>query len=298
MSIINKRSKGEKLFDIFNICLMSFLCIVFLYPLINVLAISLSGSGPVLRHEVSVFPKEITLVAYSNIIANKFIFQSYANTIFVSLAGCVCSLITICFAAYPIAFCDFYGKKIFTAMILIALWFGGGMIPTYLVMRSVGLTNSLWALIINVLCSSYYVIVLKSFFVSGIPKSLVESMRIDGANDFHILFGLVIPLSKAALATISLWIVVGHWNDFLAPLMYLQDRNKYTLQIVLRDIILQASGSLYEANGAARIEEGTMVIPAQVQNAVIIASIIPMLLIYPFLQKYFVKGITIGAVKG
>ncbi len=298
MNTVIKPTKGERLFDAFNILFMCLLCFLFLYPVLNVLAISLSSSGPVLRHEVFMLPKQITLVAYNDIIANKFIFQAYGNTIFVAVVGCISTLLMVSFAAYPIAFCEFYGKKLFSAMILIALWFGGGMIPTYLVMRSVGLTNSLWALIVNVLCSSYYVIVLRSFFISGIPMSLIESMRIDGANDFQILFKLVIPLSKAALATIALWIVVGHWNDFFAPLIYLQDRNKYTLQVVLRDIILQASGSLYETNDIARVQEGQAVIPAQVQNAVIIVSMLPMLVIYPFLQKYFVKGVTIGAVKG
>ncbi len=298
MVVKDRRTKGEKAFDIFNVILMCILCAIFLYPVLNVLAISLSGSGPVLRHEVFIIPKKVTTNAYKDIIANKYIYQAYLNTIFVAVVGCFCSLLTICLAAYPIAFCDFYGKRLFKNMILIALWFGGGMIPTYVVMQKVGLVNSLWALIINVLCSSYYVIVLRSFFAGGIPKSLIESMRIDGANDFQILFGLVIPLSKAALATIALWIIVGHWNDFVAPLLYLQDRDKYTLQIVLRDIILQASGSLYEANDASRIQEGAMIIPAQIQNAVIIVSMIPMLIIYPFLQKFFVTGITIGAVKG
>lgn len=298
MSLTIKPTKGEKAFDVFNIVLMIVLCFIFLFPVLNVLAISLSGSGPVLRNEVFIWPKQMTLVAYRDIIANKYIFRAYGNTIFVAVVGCVSTLLMVSLAAYPIAFCDFYGKKIFSAMILISLWFGGGMIPTYLVMRSVGLTNTLWALIVNVLCSSYYVIVLRSFFIGGIPMSLIESMRIDGANDFQILFRLVLPLSKAALATIALWIVVGHWNDFFAPLIYLQDRDKYTLQVVLRDIILQASGALYEANNAARVQDGTAVIPAQVQNSVIIVSMLPMLAIYPFLQKYFVKGVTIGAVKG
>jgi putative aldouronate transport system permease protein len=298
MSLVIKPTKGEKLFDVFNICFMCLLCFLFLYPVLNVLAISLSSSGPVLQHEVTIFPKEITFLAYQDIIANKFIFRAYGNTIFVAAVGCVSSLLAISLAAYPLAFCEFYGKKFFSGMILVALWFGGGIIPTFLVMRAVGLTNTLWALIVNVLVSSYYVIVLRSFFISGIPKSLIEAMRIDGANEFRILFGLVIPLSKAALATIALWIVVGHWNDFFAPLMYLQDRNKYTLQIILRDIILQASGSLYETNDIARMQEGGIIIPAQVQNAVIIVSMLPMLAIYPFLQKYFVKGVTIGAVKG
>lgn len=129
--------------------------------------------------------------------------------------------------------------------------------------------------------------------------SLIESMRMDGANDFTILFRLVIPLSKAALATIALWIIVLHWNEFLPALMYLQDRKKYTLQMILQEIILQNQGALSGASDSARINaEGQMVIPTQIQNAVIVVSIIPMIVIYPFLSKYFVKGIMLGAVKG
>lgn len=299
LGLLQRRTKGERIFNVFNVIMLCVMCAIFLYPVLNVWAISLSSSGPILKQQVTVFPVGFTTIGYNSIITNKFIFTAYGNTIFVAVVSCVTGLLATCLAAYPLAFCEFYGKKIYSMMILVALWFSGGMIPTFIVMHQVHLTNTLWSLVINTLCSSYYIIILKSFFESGIPSSLIESMKIDGAHDFTILFRLVIPLSKAALATISLWIIVLHWNEFLAPLIYLQDRNKYTLQIILRDIILQASGSLYGASDQTKLgAEGQMVIPAQVQDAVIVASMLPMLIIYPFLQKYFVKGIMIGAVKG
>lgn len=298
MSILNKKSTGEKVFDIFNVLLMCFLTIAFIYPILNVLAISLSGSSPVLRGEITFYPKEITLNAYKNIIANKYIWTSYANTIYVAGMGCLLGLVMTSLAAYPMAFGDFYGKKIYGFMILFTMWFGGGLIPTYLVMRNLKLINTHWALIFNLLAPAYYIIILRSFFVS-IPISLIESAKLDGANDFVCMVRIVLPISKPALATIALWFIVAHWNNFIGPLMYLNDRKKYTLQVVLNDIVLQASGDLYDINdSAAQASDGTRVISQQIQNAVIFASMIPMLIVYPFAQKYFVQGVMIGSIKG
>ncbi|MGL4372524.1 MAG: carbohydrate ABC transporter permease [Turicibacter sp.] len=297
MSIRNKNSKGEKVFDTFNLILMIVLGILFVYPVLNVLAISMSGSGPILRGEVTFYPMELDFSGYDNVFANKYIYLSYANTIFVAGVGCLLSLIAISLAAYPMAFGDFYGKKIYTFMILFTMWFGGGMVPTYIVMSKLGLVGTHWALILNFLMPAYYLIILRSFFKS-IPFALIESARLDGANDIQCLFKIVLPLSKPALATIALWVIVAHWNDFMNPLMYLNDRSTYTLQIILNDIVLQASGSLYELSDAVQSGGGTMTVPAQVQNAVIFVSMIPMLVIYPFVQKYFVKGVMIGSVKG
>lgn len=297
MSIRNKNSKGEKIFDIFNVVLMCLLGIAFIYPVLNVFSISLSGSAPILRGEVSFFPKQLTFEGYRDIFENKYIWISYGNTIYVATVGCIVGLLMTSFAAYPMAFGNFYGKKIFTYMILFTMWFGGGMIPTYLVMSRLKLINSLWVLILLSATPAYYVIVLRSFF-DNMPRSLIESAKLDGANDFVCMFRIVLPMAKPALATIALWFVVSHWNNFMAPLIYLNDKEKYTLQVILNDIVLQASGLMYEINDAVQTGDGTMVIPQQVQNAVIVAAMLPMLVIYPFLQKYFVKGVMIGAVKG
>ena len=297
MSIPNKNSKGEKVFDIFNIILMCVLGIAFIYPVLNVLAISLSGSSPILRGEVTFFPRQLNLGGYRDVFTNKYIWMSYANSIFVAGGGCVLGLIMISLAAYPMAFGDFYGKKIYNYMILFTMWFGGGLIPTYLVMSKLNLVGSHWALIFNFLAPAYYIIVLRSFFV-GIPESLIESAKLDGANDLICMIKIVLPLSKPVLATIALWIIVAHWNNFLGPLMYLNDKSKYTLQVILNDIVLQASGALYEISDAVQSGDGVMVVPQQVQNAVIFVSMVPMLIIYPFVQKYFVKGVMIGSIKG
>lgn len=297
MSIVNKRSRGEKVFDVLNVILMILLCIAFLYPVLNVLAISMSSSAPILRGEVTFFPRELDFSGYKDVFSNKYIYISYLNTIYVATVGCILSLGMNCIAAYPMAFGKFYGKKIYTYLIIFTMWFGGGLIPTYIVMSKLNLIDSHWALILGSLCAPYYIIVLKSFFQS-IPESLIESAKLDGASDLLCLTKIVLPLSKPALATIALWIIVAHWNNFLGPLMYLNDRNLYTLQIVLHDIVLQASGAMYEISDAVQAGNGTMTIPQQVQNAVIFVSMIPMLVIYPFVQKYFVKGVMLGSVKG
>jgi len=296
MSIRNKHSKTEKIFDVFNIILMIALCMAFLYPVLNVLAISLSGSGPILRGEVSFFPRELNVSGYENILTNANIWRSYANTIFVASVGAILGLTMTCLAAYPMAFGKFYGKKIYTFMIIFTMWFGGGLIPTYLVMSRLGLINTHWVLILNFLISPFNVIILKSFFQS-IPIALIESAKLDGANDFECMIKIALPLSKPALATIGLWIIVAHWNDFMGPLMYLTDRSLFTLQVILNDIVLQASGALHGVESAVQAGDGSITVPQQVQNAVIFVSMVPMLVIYPFLQKYFVKGVMIGSVK-
>ena len=293
---LNHRSRGEKIFDVFNIILMIILCSAFLYPVLNVLAISLSGSGPILRGEVTFWPRQFNTSGYNNILANASIWRSYRNTIFVATTGTVLGLVMTSLAAYPMAFGTFYGRKLFSFMIIFTMWFGGGLIPTYLVMQNLGLVNTHWVLIINFLISPFNVIIMRSFFQS-IPDSLIESAKLDGANDLICLWKIVVPLSKPALATIGLWILVAHWNDFINPLMYLTNRNLYTLQMVLNDIVLQASGAMHGIESAVQAGDGSITVPQQVQNAVIFVSMIPMLAVYPFLQKYFVKGVMIGAVK-
>lgn len=286
-------TKGEKIFQACLVAFMILACVAFIYPVLNILAMSLSGSQPIMRGEVTIFPKEFTTIGYEGVFSNKHIYQAYWNSIVVAGVGCALSLIVTGIAAYPMAFGNFYGKKFYTVFIVITMWFQGGMIPNFLVIKNLGLLDNLWALILNSLCLAYNVIILRSFY-SSIPASIIESASIDGANDFVIFFRFVIPMSKAAFATIALWIVVGHWNDFFAPLMYLRSMEKYTLQIILRDIVLSANMVAYELGGA----EGSVAIPQQVQNAVIFVAMLPMLIIYPFLQKYFVKGVTLGSVKG
>lgn len=291
-----KSTFGENLFDILDILLMLVFVVIILYPILNLFATSVSDDGPILRGEVTFYPKGFDLEGYKLIMTNPHILRSFWNSIVVSLTGCVCSLLTTSLAAYPLAFSDFYGKKVYNMMVLITMWFSGGIIPTYMVVRTLGLIDKLPVLVLVPLIGAYNVIILSSFFRS-IPASLHESAVLDGANDFTVLFRIVLPLSKPALATVALWIIVRHWNDFMSPLMYLTDFNKYTMQLVLRDIVLTSSSSMYDLM-AQTSEGGVAAISEQLKSAVLTFSMVPMLILYPFLQKYFTKGIMIGAVKG
>ncbi len=221
-----RRSRGEKIFGGVNLFLMILLLCFFLYPLLNMLSISCSNEYAVLRAEVTFFPIGFNPQAYEMIFQTQELWRSVANSLFVALVGCVSSLVMLSLAAYPLAFAKFYGKKIYTFLILFTMWFNGGIIPTFLTIMQLGLYDSLWSLIFNSMVSAYYVVIVRSYF-SSIPISVVESARIDGANDFKILFQLILPLSKPVLATVALWVIVGHWNDYLNALLFISSKENY-----------------------------------------------------------------------
>lgn len=273
------------------------ICVVTLYPILNVLSVSLSGDGYVLRGEVTFYPKGLTFTAYEAVLNNGQILRSFGNSIFIAGVGCVCSLIATLLAAYPVACCNFPGKKLYTIFVLIPMWFNAGMIPAYMCVNKLGLVNSYWALILSVLVVPYNVLILSSF-LKGIPKEILESARIDGAGELRIMVQIILPLSKASMATIGLWVVAGHWNAYMQPLMYITDFSKFTLQQVLQDIVLNANAVKYELGNATTATTAGAALADQLKNAVLIVSMVPMLIVYPFIQKYFVKGVTLGAVKG
>jgi len=293
-----KRSRGEKIFNVFNVILMLMLVMFFLFPLFNVVSISLSNEHAVLRGDVTIFPVGFNGQAYKKIFTHASLWTAIKNSIIVAGVGCVLSILALSIAAYPLAFGNFYGKKLYNILILITMWFNGGIIPTFLTISNLGLQNSLWSLILNSLISAYYVVIVRSYFES-LPESIVESAKIDGANDFKILFQLIIPLSKPVLATVALWVIVGHWNDFLNPLLFIGARDKFTLQLVLKEMVLDAESSVYSISAGGDSDTvGAAALGQQIRNAVLVVSMIPMVVLYPFLQRYFIEGITLGAVKG
>jgi len=293
-----RRSRGEKTFAVLNAVFMVIMLCIFLYPLLNMVSISISNQYAILRAQVTFFPVGIDIASYKLIFANHDIWNSIANSLFVSLVGCLTSLLITCIAAYPLAFGDFYGKKIFNILILFTMWFNGGVIPTFLTIRQLGLHDSLWALIINSMLVAYNVVIVRSYFQS-IPMSVVESARIDGANDFLILFKLIIPLSKPVLATVALWIIVGHWNDYLNSLLFLSSRTNYTLQLVLKELVLNAEASIHNISVTSdATTSGAAALGQQMRTGVLVVSMIPMIILYPFVQRYFISGVMLGSVKG
>ena len=293
-----KRSRGEKIFGVCNTIFMLFLLVFLLYPVLNVVAISVSNETKVMAANVTFYPIGFNPQAYTTIFKDTDLWRSIGNTVFVSGVGCVLSLVALCIAAYPLAFAHFYGKKIYTLLIMFTMWFQGGIVPLFLTMQGLGLYDSLWALIFNGLISAYNVVIIRSYFTS-IPMSVIESARIDGANDFRILFRLVIPLSKPVLATVALWVIVGHWNDCMNPLILISSRANQTLQLQLKSLVLAAESSTSNLATLSKSEamKGVAALNTQIKNGVLVVSMVPMIVIYPFIQRFFVSGVMLGSVK-
>lgn len=293
-----KRSRGEKVFSFINAAFMLLMLCFFLYPLLNMISISLSNEYAVLRADVTFYPIGFNPQAYNLIFKSNDLWRSFGNSVFVAAVGCACSLVTLCIAAYPLAFGQFYGKKLYTFLILFTMWFSGGTIPMFLTIMDLGLYDSLWSLILNSMVTAYYVVIVRSYFLS-IPASIVESARIDGANDFRILFRLIVPLSMPVLATVALWVVVGHWNDYLNALLFLSKREHYTLQLILKELVLNAESSIHNISMVSTSTTGgAAALGQQTRNAVLVVAMIPMCILYPFVQRYFVSGLMLGSVKG
>jgi len=287
-----RRSTGEIVFDTFNYIFLSFVIIVCAYPMIYILNSSISDPEQMLVNRTyMLWPEGFSLQGYAQVLTNQKIFTGYMNTLFYVIVGTMFNLLMTSFAAYALSRSDLYGRSLFMKLIVVTMFFGGGMIPSFLLIQNLGLVDTRLALIIPGAISTFYFIILKTNF-EGIPKEMVESAKIDGANDFSILFRIILPVSKAVLAVLTLYYAVDHWNDFMGPLLYLRDQSLYPIQIVLRDILLTNS---MESMGPGA--DTGFAFSENLKYATIIVSTLPIMLIYPFIQKYFVKGALLGAVK-
>ena len=290
-----KRSFAERVFEVFNIVLMCIICVLMLYPMIHVLCASLSSPEAISGYQgLLIYPKEFTVSAYRLMMKNPMILRGYLNTLIVIVAGVSINMLLTCFGAYVLSRKGFGLSGKIMMMIVFTMYFSGGIIPFYFTVISLGMENSLLALILPSAMSTYNLIIMRTAFLS-IPESLLESARLDGAGHFTILFRIVIPLSKATMAVILLYYIVGHWNSWLNAMLFLTDRTKFPLQLILREILIQNDTSQMTQN--INIGDQGMV-GETVKYAVIIISTVPILCIYPFIQKYFEKGVMIGAVKG
>lgn len=287
-----KLSKGEKVGHVLIVILMVLLCVSVIYPFMNMLAISLSDKNAINRREVTIFPVDFDGRAYGIVAQNKYLWLAYGNTLYVCVVGTIFGVILTAFAAYPMAFNNFGWNKVYSVFITITMWFSAGSIPSFIIVNKLGLFDNHWALILTGLLSAYNVIVMRAFFAS-VSKSIVEAAQIDGANDMFILFIIVLPMSKAVIATIALWSFIAQWNLYMGPLLYIRTKEKYTLQLLLQEIVLNSALSDFSLG-----DKTDYVSQEQVKNAILVFSILPTLVIYPFIQKYFSKGVMIGAVKG
>ena len=288
-----KATPGERVFDIFNVVFLLLLSVVCLYPMIHVLFASLSNGVQLMKHTgLLLWPAGFSSAAYKAVIENDMIFTGYGNTLIIVVLGTTLNIIMSALGAYFLARNDQAIGKAAMIFIVITMFFSGGMIPGYLNVRSLGLYNSLWALILPGAINTFNMIILKTAFMS-IPASLEESAKLDGAGHFTILWKIFLPLSKATIAVLILYYGVAHWNAWFGAMMYIQDRAKYPLQLVLREILIVNDMSNM-VNVAADVEQ----ISDTIKYAVVMVTTLPILVLYPFLQKYFVKGVMVGAVKG
>lgn len=294
-----KKSYSDKIFDIVNVVIMCILIVIFVWPLWFVVIASLSNPNEVWLGNVVMFPKGFTTMAYEEVAKYSDIWLGYRNSLFYTIVGTLINLImTIC-AAYPLARKDFMPRNVLMFLFMVTMYFSGGLIPTYLVVNKLGLTNTPWAMIIPGAVSMYNIIITRTYFINSIPASLQEAAELDGANTFQLLVKVVIPLSKPIIAVIGLYYAVGHWNDFYTALIYINNKELLPLQSFLRDLLMSNKMSMSNLQGldAATIE-AKMQLSQTLKYSSIVVATVPVLCIYPFIQKYFVKGIMIGSVKG
>lgn len=282
------KSTSDRLFQCFVYLISILACLVCVLPMIYVLNVSLMTYVDSMKSGIVLFPKSITLESYRYLFEDPYIVTSFKNTLFITLIGTTLSLLISAMLGYSLSRKDLPGVSLLMGMVAFTMLFSGGMIPTYYVVRELGLLNSLWAMVLPVLVSPFNVIILRSFF-GNIENSLMESAYIDGAKEFRIFAQIVLPISKPVLATIGLFYGVGYWNTFFTALFYITKNELNPLQVVVRGLIAQAAVSDYAAE-----QHYTM----GLRMAAVIISAVPIIAVYPFLQRYFVKGMMIGAVKG
>ncbi len=264
---------------------------IMLLPLLHIVSVSFSSNVEVLKNTITFWPKGFSLEAYKFILGKPLIYNAYKNTIIYTVTGTLAALFVLTTGAYALSKKRCPLAKPINIMIMITMFFGGGMIPTYLAVKWLGLLDTIWAIILPTAFSAWNCIIMRSFFASY-PAEIEESGRLDGLNDIGVLWYLVLPTSTAVLATIGLFCAVGMWNNFFGPLIYLSDESKYPLQIVLRQLILQSISDGMETGPSLNIAENS------IKYGTILVSIVPIIAVYPWLQKYFVKGVMIGSIKG
>jgi len=291
-----RRTPAEITFDAANILLLGLIAFIMIYPMYYVFIVSISSGIHVLRGDVTFFPRQPTFEVYRTVLQNPDIHTGFRNTLLYTSVGTAINLIMTTLCAYPLSRKDFYGRKPLTFFFLLTMFISGGMIPLYLTVLDLGLINTMWAIVLPPAISTWNMLIMRSFF-TNIPESLHESATIDGANDLQILSRIVLPLSKPVMATMLLFYAVAHWNSWFSAVIYLNQRARLPLQVFLRDIVITGVfGDQHELVGTAM--DHFQVVATNYQYAVIIITVVPILLVYPFLQKHFTKGVMIGSIKG
>lgn len=288
---MNKLSRSGKVFQVFNIIFLGLLALSMLLPILHVLAKSLSGVQALTNSEVGLLPVDFTLLNYQYVLSNSAILRSFAVTIYITVVGTLINLIMTSSLAYPLSREEYKGRKIFLVMVLLTMIFPAPLIPLFILVKEMNLMNSLWSLMIPGAISAFNFFVMRSFF-QQIPKELIEASRIDGCGELRILWNIIVPLSKPVMATVGLFYAVVHWNTYMHALYFINEPRLYPLQVKLRQMLM-----LDQVETGNEMFSDLLSAPEGIQMATVIVAMIPIIAVYPFLQKYFVKGMMLGSIK-
>lgn len=291
----------DMMFDLINYFLMSLVLLIILYPLAYVLSASFSSPFSVASGKMWLYPVDFTLDGYRRLFNYSEIWVGYGNTLFYTVFGTLLNLVVTLPCAYAISRKDFVGGKVIIIMFMITMFFGGGLIPTYLLTTSLGLYNTRTVLLVNGLTSAYNTFIARTFFQTTIPGELVDSSRIDGCSNWKLFISIVLPLSKPIIAVLSMYFAVGHWNSYFAAMIYLKDRSLFPLQLILREILIQSrvAAEMAEFDTNIAMTSAEMAEKAELlKYTSIIVSTVPMIIAYICLQRYFVQGVMLGSIKG
>ena len=293
-----KRITQDKVVYFINYILLTILLLMVLYPIIYIISCSFSSGDALMTGKVKLLPVDFTLQSYKAVFKYQSIWTGYKNSIIYAVVGTLISMVLTLFAAYPLSREDFRGKKVYTVIILFTMMFSGGLIPTYMLIKNLHMMDTIWAVVLPGAVSAYNIIVARTFFANTIPKELREAAEMDGCSDFRFFTTIVIPLSTPIIAVLSLWVIVGLWNSYFGPMIYLNTGDKYPLQLVLRRILLLSQVNLNQSNIDPEVIRKNQYLGEMLKYGTIRVSTLPLMIVYPFVQKYFVKGVIIGSVKG
>ncbi len=296
-SIFSRQSTGDRVFEIVNTALLALTLLVILYPLWFVVIASVSDPAKVVAGDVLLWPAGVSFEAYRMVFRDSMIMTGYRNTLYYTILGTAINLVMTVLAAYPLSRKDWVGRGFFMALVMFTMFFSGGTIPTYLLMNDLGLINTTWAIVLPGAVSVYNAIVMRTFFINSIPLELQEAAQVDGCSNTRLLLRIVLPLSKPILAVMVLFYGVAHWNAFFGALIYITESDRYPLQLVLRSILIQNTAS-QDMLGEVDTLGNRVMLAETIKYALIIVSTLPMMVLYPFLQRFFEKGVMVGSVKG
>jgi len=292
-----KRSRNDTLFDIFNVTLLTLLLVAVAYPLIFVVSASISDPVAVNNGQVWLLPQGFTFQGYERIFSDRLIWTGYANTLLYTLVGTTINVAVTLLCGYALSRKDLVGRDWIMMLFVFTLFFSGGIIPTFLVVRQFGMLNSLWAMVLPNAMSIINMIIARTFFRANIPDELLDSARMDGCSNTQFFVRIVLPLSQPLIAIMVLYYAVEHWNSYFNGLIYLSQEQKYPLQLILRNILVSNQLQSDMVSDVNMISQRQL-LGESIKYGVIIVASLPILLLYPFLQRYFIKGIMVGSIKG